>query len=252
LYRKRFANGLKGTLELKKLMDYGIVMVNGKTVGKAFRGYGDQSNTIQLPETTGPATLDILAYNLGRISVITAARTQDRARKGLIEGAALDGADLSDWEMYSLPFAKVDNFKPSTVDHTGPTFYRGTFTLDKLGGSFLDTSKWSMGVVWVNGHNLGRFWDRGALRSLFVPKQWLKQGQNEIFVLELHDAPAVAEITGGTQLVETPPVPFAAPDGTAIRLDQPTGRGAGAPPGARVGRGRGAATAPATQPGVAN
>ena len=73
----------------------------------------------------------------------------------------------------------------------------------------------SLGVVWVNGHNLGRFWDRGGLRSLFLPGQWLKPGSNEIIVLELHDAPKVAEVGGGTKIIEEPAVPF------AVRLDRP-------------------------------
>jgi beta-galactosidase len=214
LYRKTFPNGLKGKLELKKAMDYTIVMVNGKTVGKSFVGDGLDSNKIELPETAGPATLDLLVYNLGRISVVVSEQTQDLARKGLIDGASLDGKDLSDWQIYSLPCNNAYNFKASDAAHTGPTFYRGTFTLDKLGGTFLDMRNWSMGAVWVNGHNLGRFWDRGGLRSLFLPGQWLKQGRNEIIVLELHDAPKVAEVSGGTKIIEEPAVPF------AVRLDR--------------------------------
>lgn len=249
LYRKKFANGLKGDLELKQAMDYAIVIVNGKTVGKAFRGYGEESNKIAIPETPGQVTLDILVYNLGRISVITAPWTQERARKGLIGGAALNGADLSDWEMYSLPFEKFDNFKGTTTAHTGPTIYRGTFTLDKVGGSFLDLRNWGMGAVWVNGHNLGRYWDRGALRSLFVPRHWLKQGQNEIIVVEMHDAPKVAEVSGATQIISEKEVPFASAAGTPIRLDQPASFG---PRGARGGRGaRGPAAAPAPAAPVA-
>ena len=187
LYRKTFPNGLKGKLELKTAQDYTVVMVNGKTVGKSFVGDGLDSNKIELPEIAGPATLDLLVYNLGRISVIVSAQTQNLARKGLIGGATLDGADLSGWQIYSLPFNNVDNFKASDAAHTGPTFYRGTFTVDKPGGTFLDMRNWSMGAVWVNGHNLGRFWDRGGLRSLFLPRQWLKPGRNEIIVLELHE-----------------------------------------------------------------
>jgi beta-galactosidase len=213
LYRKKFDNGLKGTLELKKAMDYTVVMVNGKTVAKSFVGYGLDSNKIELNES-GPVTLDLLVYNLGRISVIVSARSQDRARKGLIDGAYLDGKELTDWEIYSLPCEKVDHFKASNAAHTGPTFYRGAFTLDKVGGSFLDMRNWGMGVVWVNGHNLGRFWDRGGLRSLFVPGQWFKRGRNEIVVLELHDAPKVAEVTGGTKIIEEPAVPW------TVRLDR--------------------------------
>jgi beta-galactosidase len=214
LYRKIFPNGLKGKLELKTAQDYTIVMVNGKAVGTSFVGDGLDSNKIELPETAGPATLDLLVYNLGRISVVVNAQSPDLARKGLIGGASLDGQELSGWQIYSLPFNSVDNFKASDAAHAGPTFYRGTFTLDKVGGTFLDMRNWSMGAVWVNGHNLGRFWDRGGLRSLFLPRQWLKQGWNEIIVLELHDAPKVAEVSGGTKIIEELPVPF------AVRLDR--------------------------------
>jgi beta-galactosidase len=215
LYRKSFADGLQGILTLDQPMDYAVVMVNGKTVGRAFRGYGEESYRMELPAVDGPATLDILVYNLGRISVITAPWTQDRARKGLIGGAALNAAALTGWEMYSLPFESITSLEPSDVGHTGPTFYRGRFSLTHVGGTFLDMRRWGMGVVWVNGHNLGRFWDRGALRSLFVPRHWLKEGENEIIVLELHDAPAIPEITGGTQIVTSQPRPF------DVRLDQP-------------------------------
>jgi beta-galactosidase len=156
----------------------------------------------------------VLVYNLGRISVVVSEQTENLARKGLIDGASLDGEDLSDWQIYSLPYNNVDNFKASDAPHTGPTFYRGTFKLDQVGGTFLDMSNWSMGAVWVNGHNLGRFWDHGGLRSLFLPRQWLKPGQNEIVVLELHDAPKTAEVSGGTKIIEAPAVPF------PVRLDR--------------------------------
>lgn len=208
LYRKTFPAGLKGALELKQVQDYAVVMVNGKTVAKAFRGYGPDSSKVQLDEA-GPVTLDILVYNLGRISVITNAASQDRASKGLIGGAWLDGAELSGWDMFSLPLpAGAASFQASTAPHIGPTFYRGTFDLAAVGGTFLDLRNWGFGVVWVNGHNLGRFTDRGAIRSLFLPAQWLKAGANEITVLELHDAPKVPEISGTLNAIEETAVPF--------------------------------------------
>ncbi len=85
-YRKTFPGGIKGTLELREARDYAVTMVNGKTVGKVFHRLGPDSNKITLDES-GPATLDILVHNLGRISVITSANSQERARKGLIGGA---------------------------------------------------------------------------------------------------------------------------------------------------------------------
>ena len=213
LYRHTFPNGLKGTLELKQAMDYAVTMVNGKTVGKSFVGYGPDSNKITLNEF-GPATLDILVHNLGRISVITSTNSQSRARKGLIGGAFLDGTEIADWQIQPLPMLKIENFKATATAHTGPTFYHASFNIDKPFSTFLNLSNFSMGIVWVNGHNLGRFWDRGGARSLLLSEHFLKPGANDIVVLELHDAPKTPEITSTANMVETPPQPF------AIRLDQ--------------------------------
>jgi len=44
---------------------------------------------------------------------------------------------------------------------------------------------WGKGCVWINGHNLGRYWRIGPQQSLFVPAAWLKEGRNEIIVLDL-------------------------------------------------------------------
>jgi beta-galactosidase len=212
LYRKKFPQGLKGMLELKNARDYTLVMLNGRTVAEAFAGLGLDTNKVPV-DASGPVTLDLLVHNLGRISVITSSQSQDRARKGL-EAATLDGAELRDWEMFSLPLASVENLRPADAPFAGPTFYRGTFDVTTLAGTFLDLRNWSFGVVWVNGHNLGRYWDRGALRSLFVPAQWLKAGANEIVVLELHAPPRVAEIGSDTHLIAEAPKPF------PVRLDR--------------------------------
>ena len=41
------------------------------------------------------------------------------------------------------------------------------------------------GYVWVNGHNLGRYWDVGPQKRLFCPGVWLKKNTT-IHVFELH------------------------------------------------------------------
>ena len=42
------------------------------------------------------------------------------------------------------------------------------------------------GVVWVNGRNLGRYWDVGPQTRLYCPAPWLKAGENEVIVFDLH------------------------------------------------------------------
>jgi beta-galactosidase len=57
--------------------------------------------------------------------------------------------------------------------------------LKQRGDTFLDLSAWGKGVVWVNGHALGRFWNIGPQQTLYVPAPWLKEGRNEVVVLDL-------------------------------------------------------------------
>jgi beta-galactosidase len=206
LYRKQFWTGIKGELNLGKALDYSIVMIDGQPVGRAFAGFGPQSFKMQLDHPQ-PCTLDILVYNLGRNSV---GINQSISRKGLNENPTLDGKALQSWEIFSLPLHSPGEL-PQTTSRPGPgpAFYRGTFTLEHPGETYLDMRNWGFGVAWVNGHNLGRFWDVGACRCLYLPSAWEQPGENEIVVLELNDgSPKKPEVIGTTQMVVEPPVRF--------------------------------------------
>ena len=76
---------------------------------------------------------------------------------------------------------------PSTppARSAAPAFLRTTFTLGHTGDTFLDVRHLGKGVVWINGHNLGRFWNVGPQDTLYVPGPWLKTGQNEIVVFDM-------------------------------------------------------------------
>jgi beta-galactosidase len=38
------------------------------------------------------------------------------------------------------------------------------------------------GYIWINGRNLGRYWNKGPQLKLFCPGVWLKKN-NEIIIL---------------------------------------------------------------------
>ena len=77
-------------------------------------------------------------------------------------------------------------FSSTNGDHSsGPAFYRGQFELNETGDTFLDMRGWGKGVVWVNGHALGRFWNLGPQRTLYLPAPWLRSGKNEIVIFGL-------------------------------------------------------------------
>ena len=57
--------------------------------------------------------------------------------------------------------------------------------MDKPGDTFLDVRQWGKGVVWINGHNLGRYWSIGPTQTMYLPGCWLKPGANDVVVLDL-------------------------------------------------------------------
>ena len=65
-------------------------------------------------------------------------------------------------------------------------FYRGTFELQKPADTYIDVSNYQKGVVWVNGNNLGRYWNIGPQYRLYCPATFLKKGQNEVVIFDLH------------------------------------------------------------------
>lgn len=58
------------------------------------------------------------------------------------------------------------------------------------GDAVLELPGWTRGFVWVNGFNLGRYWSTGPQRTLYVPGPVLREGGNDVWVLELEEAPA--------------------------------------------------------------
>ena len=71
-----------------------------------------------------------------------------------------------------------------------PTLYSGEFEISKIGDVFLDMREWGKGIVFVNGHNLGRYWKVGPQQTLYLPGCWLQKGKNTVVIFEqLNDQP---------------------------------------------------------------
>ncbi|MFC3843421.1 beta-galactosidase [Paenibacillus sp. MAH-36] len=146
------------------------------------------------------ARLDIVVENMGRVNY--GPKLKDY--KGITEGVRFNNQFLFDWTIYPLPLDKVDaipfvssekNVKQDDArDQERPTFYRGEFHVEEAGDTFVRLDGWSKGVVWINGFNLGRYWEKGPQRTLYVPAPLLRKGSNEIIIFELHrtEEPIVA------------------------------------------------------------
>ena len=54
----------------------------------------------------------------------------------------------------------------------------------EVDGDFRNGVGKQAGFVTVNGFNLGRYWEIGPTKTLYVPAPILKEGRNEIIVFE--------------------------------------------------------------------
>ena len=98
----------------------------------------------------------------------------------------LGGKELKNWKMYSLPFKTAPVVKAGgKIPADQPILKRGSFSLSSIGDTYLDMRNFGKGVVWVNGHNLGKYWSVGPQQTLYLPVEWLKKGRNEIVVFEM-------------------------------------------------------------------
>jgi len=193
LYRCDIAGLGDNRLTVVEAHDFATVSLNGKVVGEI--GRRPASDSLQL---TGvgeeQATLDILVDAMGRINF--GPRLIDR--KGITDRVEYGDLTLMEWEAFPIPFTAdyLGRLGWKTGPATGAAFYRGQFAVDEIADTFLDLGSWKRGVVWVNGRCLGRFWDVGPQRTLFLPGAWLRLGQNELIVFDLapHDRPNIESV----------------------------------------------------------
>ncbi len=177
--------------------DYLQIYVDGKYIGNLDRRNGDKD--LVLPSCKKGAKLDILVEAMGRINFGRAIKDF----KG-IEGTVdltieIDGNDytaqLKNWKNYLFPdtyeFMKKQSYKPLTDikplknGDRVPGYYKTTFNVSKVGDTFLNFESFGKGLVYVNGHGLGRIWEIGPQQTLYCPGCWLKKGKNEIIVLDI-------------------------------------------------------------------
>jgi beta-galactosidase len=188
LYRTELTNPKKGKLTVTDIHDYATVFLNGEYVGRLDRREG--INSIDLPETKAEnPLLEILVEGMGRINY-----GQDLAdRKGITDSVTLEGTTLMNWKIYKLPMDRkfiYDLRSSARILNKPGIFFKGNISLAVTGDTFFDMSNYTKGIVWVNGHNLGRYWNIGPQKKLYCPASFLRLGLNEILIFDLHQTDA--------------------------------------------------------------
>ena len=184
LYKTKLIGHKSGKLTITEPHDFAMIFLNGKLIDTVFRDGGNW--TVELPKTeVKDPVLEILVEEMGRINF--AQFMIDR--KGITDRVTLNGMTLMNWEIFPLAMDEkfIESLKATYPEgnHDG-IFFKGNFSLNETGDTYIDMSNYQKGIVWVNGHNLGRYWNTGPQYHLYCPANWLKKGNNEIIVFDLH------------------------------------------------------------------
>ena len=197
LYRTTLPAGPACRLTAKAVHDMAWVSIDGEQVGVLDRR--KNLKHLSLPARSTPSQLDIFVDAMGRVNF----GREVHDRKGLHGPVDLRVAGdsprvLKDWRMYLFP---MDDSVPKEFQFEsgesvpGPAFYEGEFTIDQPGDTFLDVSSWGKGIVWVNDHCLGRFWNIGPTQTMYLPGVWLNSGSNRVIVYDVI-GPSETELCG--------------------------------------------------------
>ncbi|MFE5715164.1 beta-galactosidase family protein [Streptomyces sp. NPDC056501] len=167
------------------LRDRATVYVDGVLAGVLDTADGEDV-TLAGP-VAGPAVVDLWVESLGRVNYgprlaepkgITGGVRHERQ---YLHGFRAQGLRLDAFETDAV--AKVP-FGPVAAE-AGPGLYRAVVEVAGAGDAWLRMPGGTRGFVWVNGFCLGRYWNAGPQESLFLPGPVLREGANEVWVLEL-------------------------------------------------------------------
>lgn len=178
-----------------KAKDNRLVFVNGKPA----EGQGDN---YRAEFVSGDNTIAIFTSHAGRnkgFGYCKEAASLDP--KGVLGPVTVNtnGKKISvtGWKMKGGPGDPAIWSQPTSIKgwqttstHGAPAFHYSTFDLKlpaALGLHPILRLKWTglpRGMVWVNGHCLGRYPEKIRVDSLYIPEPWLKSGANDVVIFD--------------------------------------------------------------------
>lgn len=173
-------------LSFESLGDRAQVLVNGKLQGIA---YLNDSLEVTVNAKKGDV-LTVLVENMGRANF----GPKMMRKKGLPGRVLLGGKIHFSWDVYPLPMTDLSGLSFGGDEAEAPAFYEGTFTVEEPADTFLRTDSFKKGFVVLNGFNLGRYWEVGPQKTLYVPGSLLKKGENTLLLFESDGRKGEAEV----------------------------------------------------------
>ena len=198
-------------LSFADVRDRALVLVDGEVAGALDRARKVFSAAIP----AGSHEVTLLVEDQGRVDY----GPRLGEPKGLIGPAVVrfdsgETTEISDWSYLPVPADPLPLLESTSApDHSAsdhpardgrPVLRRGSLDVAGPADLFLDTAGWGAGVVWFNGLCLGRFWDVGPQRTLYVPSPLVRTGANDVVVLDLHPRAGARIATLAEPILDSP------------------------------------------------
>lgn len=189
------------TVTIEGLQDRATIYADGKYIGCYMRDKDNEPVVFNVGKNG--SVLEILVENMGRINFGHAMQRNEKGICGHVKLDILmddgtvypwDYSIKTGWENYSLDLndlSKTD-FTKNIID-TRPAILEGKFTAKAGIDTFFDTDGLEKGFVLINGFNIGRYWNVGPQKTLYVPGSLIKE-ENTIQIVELHNVPTPKSI----------------------------------------------------------
>jgi len=178
-YRTKLNRDYKDALlTLEDIGDRAHIYINEELKGIMY--INDEKYELNISANAGDI-LTILCENLGRTNY----GYKMMRKKGIIGRCLIDYKVHFNWDVYTLPMDNLEKVSYSSeMPKTESMFLKGEFSVDETADTFLDFSNFTKGFVVINGFNIGRYWEIGPQKTLYVPASVLKHGKNEIVIFE--------------------------------------------------------------------
>ena len=133
------------------------------------------------------AKLDILVENMGRVNYSYKIENQ---RKGIDQAVVINNHQHYGWDIVCMD---EDAMRYLPMDGEAavkgkPGVYELTFHVEEPADTFLALPECGKGTVFLNGFTLGRFWEIGPQKRLYIPAPLMKLAKNTLRIVETEGA----------------------------------------------------------------
>lgn len=172
-------------LRVANVHDTAYVYIDGEhkaTIDRRDENKVKGYDTFKFDGCTDGCTIGVLVDAMGRVNY--GEHLYDR--KG-IDAIRYGNQNLMGYDVVTLPLDNPEKIDFSLEGGKYPLFMRGHFKAQSQNDCFVHLDGFKKGCVYINGFNIGRYWEIGPQRALYIPGVLLKF-ENEIIILNLRAA----------------------------------------------------------------